>query len=373
MPEDFFPEQLPPVIPPEETSLRLRRSRRHIWWIVAGGIVLLLAAFSAAALWWYDSAKQPVAPHSTTETTVVIPPGATPVEVGYLLQTNGLIRSTLAYRIYLKIHQLEGQIQAGTYELSASESLPSIVGNLVNGQTSLFSVTFYPGATLFDPTDIDDAKRTDVYTMLRRAGYDADEINRAFEASYSSPLFAGKPAGTSLEGYVYGETYNVATTATVEEILEHSFSIYYQALVEYDIISRVEQQGLSLYEATTLASIVQREVSDYEDMRKVAQVFYSRLEQGASLGSDVTFIYAAQQANEPPRVDFPSPYNTRIHSGLPPGPIATPGIDALRAVADPASTEFFYFLAGEDGKTYFAYTEEEHGNNIINHCGDLCN
>jgi UPF0755 protein len=108
-------------------------------------------------------------------------------------------------------------------------------------------------------------------------------------------------------------------------------------------------------------------------MRKVAQVFYTRLEQNMQLGSDVTFIYAANQANETPRVNFPSPYNTRINSGLPPGPIATPGIDALRAVADPASTEYVYFLAGEDGKTYFAYTEEEHNNNIVNHCGDLCN
>ncbi|NCU38738.1 endolytic transglycosylase MltG [Candidatus Saccharibacteria bacterium] len=372
MPDNFTPSELPPVLLPED-SFKLQRPRRRKWLIIVASIVVVLIASCFAVLWWYDSAKQPVMPSATQTTTIVVDQGASPVDVGYLLHTNKLIRSTLAYRIYLKLNGTGSQIQAGTYELSASMDLASIVERLTKGQTANFSITFYPGATLFDPRDLDDTKRTDVYSLLLRAGYEDQEIREALEANYNSPLFADKPAGTSLEGYVYGETYTLATTAEVKDILEYSFKVFYQDLIDNDVISRVEQRGLTLYEAITLASIVQREVSDYQDMRKVAQVFYTRLEQNMQLGSDVTFIYAANQANETPRVNFPSPYNTRINTGLPPGPIATPGIDALRAVADPASTEYVYFLAGEDGKTYFAYTEEEHNTNIVNHCGDLCN
>lgn len=370
--DNYSPTELPPVVA-TETPLRLQRPKRRKWivLIVAAIVVLVVSCF--VALWWYNDAKQAISPDATEPTTIVVDQGASPVDVGYVLQTNQLIRSTLAYRIYLKLNGLENQIQAGTYEISPSQNLASIVAQLTSGTTAMITITFYPGATLFDPTDTEDAKRTDVFTILRRAGYEEQEIYDALEANYESPLFADKPAGTSLEGYVYGETYSLATTAEVQDILEYSFSVFYQDLIDNDIIRRVEERGLTLYEAITLASIVQREVSDYEDMRKVAQVFYTRLEQNMQLGSDVTFIYAANQANETPRVDFPSPYNTRINSGLPPGPIATPGIDALRAVADPASTEYIYFLAGEDGKTYFAYTEEQHNANIVNHCGDLCN
>ena len=367
-----FPQQLPPVIP--DAPFELKRQSRRKWWIIASvSAVLFLAASIAFGWWWYGGQLQPVSPTATTKITVVVEQGMTPVEVGYLLQANGLIRSTFAYRIYLRLHGLAGQLQAGTYEISASENLPSVVEHITNGKTSTFSLTFFPGATLYDPTDTADEKRTDVYTILRKAGYDDGEIRDALKASYDSPLFADKPANANLEGYVFGETYKFATTATVDEVLEHSFEVYYQALVDNDIIAGAKKQGLNLFQAITLASIVQREVSNYEDMRMVAQVFYSRLALNMPLGSDVTFIYAANQDNETPRVDYPSPYNTRIHTGLPPGPIATPGIDALKAVANPASTEYLYFLAGEDGKTYFAYTEAEHADNIVNHCGDLCN
>lgn len=368
------PQELPPVAPLDSFTLQKPKPRkgRILFGIVVGLVVLVIAAVFVA-IRWYDHQQQPLASGTSEVTTIVIEPGMSPVDVGYLLQANGLIRSTLAYRVYLKLHGFEEQLQAGTYDVSASSTLAEIIEQLTSGKASTFSITFYPGATLYDPTDTADAKRTDVYTMLLRAGYDDQEIREALNASYSSPLFADKPSGTGLEGYVFGETYSFAITATAQEVLEHSFEVYYQELVDNDIIGNAAKQGLNLYEAITLASIVQREVSDYEDMRMVAQVFLSRLELGMSLGSDVTFIYAANQDNETPRVEYPSPYNTRIHTGLPPGPIATPGIDALRAVADPAATEYLYFLAGEDGKTYFAYTETEHQQNIVDHCGDLCN
>lgn len=338
---------------------------------IISGIVIMLAA---ASIGWYKLSERPVDTSSTSsKQTITVTQGMTPSQIGQLLHDSGLIRNVLTYRIYIKLHGIENMLQAGIYKISPSENLSEVLGHLTSGETETFTITFYPGSTLNDPTDIEDAKRTDVYTMLRRSGYSDSDVRSALSTLYDSPLFQDKPIGTSLEGYVYGETYRFATTATVESILEHTFGVYYQAIEKYDIINGAKKQGLNLYQAITLASIVQREVSNYQDMRKVAQVFYSRLEKDMTLGSDVTFIYAAQQLNQTPTVDFPSAYNTRLNKGLPPGPISNPGVDALRAVANPASTKYLYFVAGEDGKTYFSYTQAEHEQNVEKHCGDLCN
>jgi UPF0755 protein len=109
-----------------------------------------------------------------------------------------------------------------------------------------------------------------------------------------------------------------------------------------------------------------------EDQKQVAQVFYTRLEQNMPLGSDVTAYYGADQMGAERTVAVDTPYNTRIHSGLTPGPIAVPSIGALAAVASPAPGDYIYFLSGDDDVTYFAHTEEEHQANIRNHCTVKC-
>ena len=121
-----------------------------------------------------------------------------------------------------------------------------------------------------------------------------------------------------------------------------------------------------------MASIVQKEVSDPSDQRQVAQVFLKRLKEGTVLGSDVTFLYIAKKEGRSPSVNDPSPYNTRKNGGLPPGPIANFHLSALQAVANPASGDFLYFVAGDDGKTYFSRTEAEHDANVAAHCKKLC-
>jgi len=127
-----------------------------------------------------------------------------------------------------------------------------------------------------------------------------------------------------------------------------------------------------LYQGITLASIIQREVSGTKDQSQVAQVFYSRLAQGTPLGSDVTYQYAAKKLGVTPSPSLDSPYNTRKYAGLPPGPIATPGLSALQAVATPAPGDYLYFLSGDDNVTYFARTDAEHEANIQNHCHKKC-
>jgi UPF0755 protein len=208
--------------------------------------------------------------------------------------------------------------------------------------------------------------------VLLEAGYNQAEIDAAFKKTYESPLFQDKPANADLEGYIYGETYTFSAGSTVEQILQRTFDEFYAAISENDLISGLRAQGFNLYQGVTLASIIQREVSGQADSAQVAQIFLKRLNEGMPLGADATFVYVANKAGITPTVDLDSPYNTRIHTGLPPGPISAPGVAALQAVAHPAEGDYLYFVSGDDGKNYYSRTIEEHEKNTREYCKINC-
>lgn len=337
-----------------------RRWLRPLIWTLGSMLVLALGVF-LAAFGWYQAQLAPTSDDKQVLVVVEIPSGSSPAQIGALLAEKTVIRSSLAFDIYTNLSGVRSQLQAGTYRLSPAESTPEIVDHIVSGRSDQFQITFLPGATL------DEHKQ-----VLLKAGYNASEIQNAMTATYDSPLFTGKPSNADLEGYIYGETYTFGVGATVEDILSYSFDEYYKTIQELDLVAGFQAQGLSLYEGITLASIVQREALTYDDMRQVAQVFLLRLERGIQLGSDVTYQYIADKLGVARDTNLNNPYNTRRFTGLPPGPIASPGDDALRAVADPAPGDYLYFLSGDDDVTYFAHTEQEHQANIDAHCQIKC-
>lgn len=360
--------QLPaPVVDPATT-----KPRRDLWkWLLIGlGCVFLILVGAGV---WYTQAQHPVKPGATDKISLTIEPGSTPNQIGSLLKERGLIRSELAFSIYTRLHGAQASLQAGDYRLSPSQDLAAIVAELQAGQSEEFDITFYPGATLMDPTDLDDEKRTDVYTMLRRAGYEDGAIRSAFERQYDHPLLADKPRDASLEGYVYGDTYRFSAGVSVEDILTRTFDEFYSQITERHLVDKLQRHDMTLHEGIILASIIEREVSGLiDDQKQVSQIFHLRMNKGMSLGADATFMYAAQQQNSRPTSNFDSPYNTRLHVGLPPGPISSPNITALEAAAEPAPGDYLYFVSGDDGTTHFAHTMAEHEQNTRQYCTDLC-
>jgi UPF0755 protein len=336
------------------------------------GFIGLVALLCAAAVGLYYSSLSPVDSSNKDRVRISIASGTAPSSIAEQLHEKGLIKSTLAFDIYTRLSGTRNKLQAGTYSLSPSESVQGVVEHLVSGKTDQITITFYPGATLRDHTDKPASKKTDVETVLLKAGYAQAEIDAALSKTYEHPLFADKPAGTDLEGYVFGETYVFGSEASVEEILKGVFDEYYKQIQAHDLVSAFQQQGLTLYEGITLASIIQREVSGQADSRQVAQIFFKRLREGMPLGADATFVYAANKAGVAPTVDLDSPYNTRIHAGLPPGPISAPGLAALQGVAQPAEGDYLYFVSGDDGKNYYSRTAEEHEANTRAHCKINC-
>lgn len=327
---------------------------------IIAGIVLLVAAAVFAAAWWYRQQLQPVS-NDTTSKRVVIESGSTPSMIADTLKSAGVIRNTQAFMFYIQLSQQRDSLKAGAYTIKPSQSVPEIVDHLVSGKQDTFSITFLPGDTLANHR-----KR------LIAAGYSESEVDTAFAKSYTSPLFEGKPASADLEGYIYGETYEFASTATVEDILMRTFEQFEAEVTSKKLVEGFKKQGLTLYQGITLASIIQREVPTAGDQKQIAAVFYNRIKAGMTLGSDVTYQYAAKKLGVAPDPTLDSPYNTRIHQGLPPGPIASPGASALEATAAPAANDYLFFLSGDDDKTYFGRTDAEHQRNIVSHCQKKC-
>jgi len=352
-------------------------------------LIIALLVGTGVVYGWYSTQLQPANAASTQEVDVIIKPETSYGYAMKSLKNKGLIRSDLAATAYGYISGKNTALKEGTCRVKASQSTQEIVDILTKGCNDFKSITFYPGATIEQPLYKPDHAELDqtmnIKSVLKKSGFTDEQIAAALAKSYDSPLFDGKPAGASLEGYVYGETYHVDPNASADTVLSMTFAQMYKDVQKYNLKSIYASKGLDLFQGITLASIVQRELNCegkpteerrekcYQYQRTIAQIFLKRLKEGIQLGSDVTFIYAADQMKVAPRVDLDSPYNTRKYVGLPPGPIASPGVHALRAVADPTATDYVYFIAGDDGLIYFAKTEAEHQKNIRDHCQKLCN
>lgn len=328
--------------------------------VIAASVLFIVGVFGL--IMSYRLSLEPVNPRSNDEVRVVVAQGDSLETIAGKLKQADLIRNTYSFRIYTELTGTKNRLQAGGYALTKNQSVPEIIDHLSTGRTDEFSVTILPGLTLKQLLD------SEVKGSLVQQGFSKSELESAFKAVYDHPLLSSKPATDSLEGYVYPDTYRVVADTSAKDLLIRSFDEFYGVIQEEKIIEGLGAKGLNLHQGITLASIIQKEVKEPLDQTKVAQVFLKRLAEGMMLGSDPTFIYAAEREGKEPTINFDSPYNTRVHPGLPPGPIANFNMSALRAVVSPAAGDFLFFVADRQGITYFARTLEEHEANVSKYC-----
>ena len=337
------------------------------------GLLILGVLVAISAVMWYKAMLGPVDPTECEkecgDVSFVISEGAATANIAQKLEDQKLIRSAFAFRVYMKLEGKNLKLKTGDYTLNPHMSVQQIAERFDKGALAkTFRLTFLPGGTVAQ------AKAT-----IKAKGYTDEQIDAAFAKTYEHALFAGR-TDTSLEGYIYGETYEFYEDATVEDILKRTFDEMYKVVKENDLVTKFKAQGLSLHDGITLASVVQRESGTLPDeMPHVAQVFLSRLKKGMVLGSDAIIAYRADQLNpNRSKTDMSylnkidCPWNSRKCAGLPPTPISAPGKGALLAVANPTSTQDLYFLTGDDNKMYYATTEARHNANIRNHCKEMC-
>lgn len=323
-------------------------------------IILLVIGTMVVRTIYIDSLK-PVS-SSTATSYFTVESGANVDQIAKGLKTSGLIKSSGAFKNYVRTNELNEKLQAGTYILSPSLSVQKIVTKMTSGDVAKNLLTILPGKRL-----------DEIKTIFSKAGYSSDQITKAFNpATYlGHPALASLPKGGTLEGLLYPDSFQKTSDTPADTIVRESLDEMVKKLTS-DVVSSFANHNLTTYQALTLASIVYQESDDPAYMPTVAQVFISRLSQGIKLQSNVTANYAADLAGVTRDVSIDSAYNTYQITGLPPGPISNFSDDALKAVAHPDTTDYLFFIAGDDGKMHFTHTQAEHDQAIRQFCSKKC-
>lgn len=321
-----------------------------------------LSAWKAQAWWnWVSSPVTNQVPSEQGKRLVIqIPQGTSAQQIGQELEAAGLIKSAQAWEFWarwLMFKQPEGGFQAGNYELSSVESLQRIAEKIWTGEVAQRSFTIPEGWSI---------RQMAAYFEQQGFFKAQDFVNAASQVS--TGRYPWLPTESSnLEGYLYPDTYQISAgtaivpAALIQQMLDRFEQV---ALPLYN--QQRDKTQLSLAQWVTLASIVEKEAVVASERPRIAGVFTNRLKQGIPLGSDPTVEYALgiQQTEETPltldQVKTPSPYNTYINPGLPPAPIASPGVASLKATLEPEATDYLYFVARYDGTHVFSRTLSEH-------------
>lgn len=318
-------------------------------------LILLLVAAVAVGLAWYLTIRWAEAPLSSDaehppSKIVVIPEGAAFQQVATILEEEQLIKSRSAFLWLGKSQEAERRIHPGEYELHAAMPPAEILSKLVAGRVVLHAVTIPEGYTIGQIAEaFADQRITDKVEFVRLA----------HDQSFIKSL--GISAG-SLEGYLYPDTYRfprpTAAKAVIKAMVDqlgHVLTAEWQA--------RAKELRLTIHQVLTLASVIEKETGSGDERPHIASVFHNRLKKKIPLQSDPTVIYGLPNFDgnlHKKDLSHPSPYNTYRWTGLPPGPIASPGAESIRAALYPTPTQDLYFVSKNDGTHQFSATLVEH-------------
>ncbi len=320
-------------------------------------LILLLFAVALGAWWFVPRAWLNRPQPDAAKVRITIASGADAPSVADLLERNGLIDSATGYLFYAAIDSSANRPKPGTYAFRPGTNYRSLARTLVIGpEREEVVITLIEGWNL-----VDDARALETHGVDPNAFLDAARVN---SWKRNAPFLEPLKNGTSLEGYLFPDTYRVWKDQLPEGLIAKQLAAFGTRATS--IADDAKMQGRTLHDVVILASIVEKEVANPHDRKIVAGIFWNRLRIGMALQSDATVNYVTNAGRTRPTLDdlaIVSPYNTYKNRGLPPGPISNPGADALDAALHPAETEYQYFLTDADGKTYFAKTFEEHQRN----------
>ncbi len=323
----------------------------------AVAIVLVLAA--AAGVGSFVMYRRVMAPSRAFSEAplVVIPPGSGTQGIARRLVDAGVVRDRLTFRAALWLSGSARRLQAGEYLFDRPLSAADVVSKIARGEVDLISITFPEGLTIAEMARVFEVSGLGPAASFLKAANDP------------APVKDLDPRAEDLEGYLFPETYALSRRADAAGVVGAMLQ-QFRRVVTPEMRAAASVRGLSVRQLVTLASLVERETAKGEERALVASVYSNRLRIGMALQCDPTVIYALQRAR---RYDgnlrrddlaFDSPYNTYRYPGLPPGPIAAPGRGALDAAANPAASDYLYFVSRNDGTHVFARSLAEHNANV---------
>jgi len=334
-------------------------------------VIVILLIFIVTPIIWYNSSLSSISKQSN-KVEIEIPIGSSSSNIASILKKNGLIKNELAFKMYVKLNNVEG-LQAGKYELDKKWDLPTILELLKTGKVMKEQViiTFVEGKNMNwiaeRIAESTNNTKEDVYDLLEDEEYIQSVIN---DYPFITEEITNKNIYYPLEGYLFPDTYYFnGKDVTVKEIFKSMLDKMESILENINM----EKAGLTVHELLTLASIIELEGTNVESRKDISSVFYNRLNSNMSLGSDVTTYYAynidmGERDLTYKELHSYNPYNTRgpnMEGKLPIGPIASPSLSSIEAAAEPNNTKYLFFVADKNGKVYFTRSNSEHNAKIL--------
>ena len=299
---------------------------------------------------FYYQASRPASEKNQTM-TFEIQPGMTLKQVALELSRQGLIRSPSAFQAIAYIQAKQKQVMVGEFSLSPSMPPSKILLQITSGKTILHPVTIPEGYRI-----------TEIATLLHSEGLADKEffIRQTRDKSLIRPL--GIPAD-SLEGYLFPETYHFSKFTPEKKIVQEMVDTFREQVLIPQLLMSAKKSSLSWHEIITLASLIEKETGLDSERKIISSVFHNRLRKNMRLQTDPTVIYAMEKFDGNIRkrdLKIDSPYNTYRYKGLPPGPIANPGLKSIVAAISPIKSDHLYFVSRQDGSHHFSSTLIEH-------------
>jgi peptidoglycan lytic transglycosylase G len=349
----------------ETPNFRENQRRPRVLWRVAAVFVAVCLCLIGAAVWWTYRALQPPDVHSQQTVRLTVNRGESVSEIGQQLEQAGLIRSPLMFHLYVRYRKAGQGLQAGTYDLQPGTKLADIVAKLKAGQvvSDTISVTIPEGFTVSEIAD-----RLEKEGICSRQAFLNEEEHGQFTEPFVSLLPQKKDIKFRLEGYLFPDTYEFSANELAHTVVNAMLQNFQQHIDEQQVMQTLKMTGQSLPDMVTKASMFEKEAQATSDLPLISSVIDNRLRRGMKLQIDATIQYFLGHRDVVTDKDLhvQDPYNTYLHTGLPPGPIASPGMVAIDAALHPAKTTYLFYVAKYDGTgtSYFSSTEAQHLKNI---------
>jgi len=322
------------------------RSRRAILLLV-----LLLAVVCLAGYVWI---RAPYQGFSGPSATVEFPIGTSTREIFRQLAKNGIVRQAILAEACYRLFYRNESLRAGEYAFTGPQTLDRVISTMISGEVVRHTVVIPEGMTNEESFALFLQQRIGTEQGFRRAA--SEEVRLLPWAS---------PETSDLEGFLFPDTYEATRSTPTREIVTRMLENF-ERHFSPEMQKKAEAFGLTAAQTVTVASLVEKETSLRSERPHVARVYLNRLKIGMRLQCDPTVIYALEKAGKwtgrlrRSDLEFDSPYNTYLNSGLPPGPICNPGLASLRAAVEPSASEDLYFVARGDGGHYFSKTYAGH-------------
>lgn len=324
--------------------------------LLFAGLIVLIAG-AAAALWCRQRVMTPYRGFAADEVFVDLPQGTGVAAIATRLAAAGVIPDPWTFRLAARVTGSDRRLRAGEYRFAEAASPNAVMARLVAGDVYTRPVTFPEGLTIAEMADI-----------FGRSGLGtADDFLAA--ASDVSLVAAFDPDARSLEGYLFPDTYAWSRHERASDAVRAMVTRFDRAF-DGKLRAETAASGMTVREALTLASIIEKETARPDERPLVSAVYHNRLKAGIPLQCDPTVIYALMLARRwdgnirKADLSIKSPYNTYVVPGLPPTPIASPGRASLEAAVHPADVPYRYFVSRNDGTHVFATTLAEHNRNV---------